>query len=183
MMEIHITQFQWPFFPYFADERKIQMRIAVASDHGGFKLKTTILEYLKETGHEFEDFGTFSCDSVDYPDYALKVAEAVAAGRFDRGILICGTGIGIGIAANKVPGIRAALCHDTFSALASREHNDANILTMGERVVGPGLALEIVRTWLAGEFAGGRHQRRVDKIKAIEEKYGCGKKKKEEGKK
>jgi len=147
------------------------LRIAIASDHGGFKLKEIVKEYLSREQISLEDFGTFNEESVDYPDYALKVAEAVAAGSFDRGILICGTGIGIGIAANKVPGIRAALCHDVFSARASREHNDANILTMGERVIGPGLALEIVKAWLGGEFAGGRHARRVDKIREIERKY------------
>ena len=115
------------------------------------------------------DFGTESEDSCDYPDFALPVAEAVAKGEYDRGILICGTGIGIGIVANKVKGVRAALCHDTFSAEACRNHNDANILTMGERIVGEGLALKIVETFLNSDFEGGRHQRRVDKIKALEE--------------
>lgn len=147
------------------------MKIALGSDHGGFKLKEVIKEYLTEENIQFEDFGTFGKDSVDYPDFALKVAEAVADGQYERGILICGTGIGIGIAANKVPGIRAALCHDVFSAKASREHNNANILTMGERVIGLGLALEIVKTWLAAEFTGGRHSCRIDKIQGIEKKY------------
>lgn len=147
------------------------MKIALGSDHGGYQLKETIKAFLNELGMEYKDFGTDSEESVDYPDFALKVAEAVAGGQYDRGILICGTGIGIGIAANKVPGIRAALCHDVFSAKASREHNDANILSLGQRVIGPGLALEIVKAWLSTGFAGGRHQRRVDKIKAIEEKY------------
>ena len=117
---------------------------------------------------DYKDFGTHSIESVDYPDVALPVAQSVADGLFDRGILICGTGIGIGIAANKVKGIRAALVHDTFSAHASREHNDANILTMGERVIGPGLARDIVTIWLATDFEGGRHERRVEKIMAIE---------------
>lgn len=150
---------------------RIKMRIALASDHGGYRLKQAIAGYLEERGIEYKDFGTMSEVSVDYPDYALAVAQAVSSGDCDRGILVCGTGIGIGIAANKVPGIRAALCHDTFSAQASREHNDANILTLGERVVGSGLALEIVATWLKSEFAGGRHARRVNKITAIEEQY------------
>lgn len=144
------------------------MKIAIGSDHGGFNLKNTVMERLKEKGYEFKDFGTYSADSCDYPDIAIEVAEKVASGEYDRGILICGTGIGIGIAANKVQGIRAALCHDTFSAHASREHNNANILTMGERVIGAGLALEIVDIWLATEFEGGRHARRVDKISAYE---------------
>ena len=144
------------------------MKIAIGSDHGGFNLKNTVMERLKEKGYEFKDFGTYSADSCDYPDIAIEVAEKVASGEYDRGILICGTGIGIGIAANKVQGIRAALCHDTFSAHASREHNNANILTMGERIIGAGLALEIVDTWLNTEFEGGRHARRVDKISAYE---------------
>ncbi|MDS1030347.1 ribose 5-phosphate isomerase B [Bacillota bacterium LX-D] len=147
------------------------MKIAIGSDHGGYALKEKVVAYLQAKDVELTDFGTMGVDSVDYPDYALKVAEAVAEGQYDRGILICGTGIGIGIAANKVPGIRAALCNDTFSARASREHNDANILTMGERVIGPGLALDIVDIWLKTEFAGGRHSRRIAKIKEIEQKY------------
>ncbi|MDN5345496.1 MAG: ribose 5-phosphate isomerase [Clostridia bacterium] len=149
------------------------MRIALGSDHGGFHLKAVIKEYLDQQGIENHDFGTYDAGSVDYPDYARKVAEAVVRGECDRGILCCGTGIGVCIAANKVPGIRAALCHDTFSARAAREHNDANILTLGERVIGPGLARDIVATWLAAEFSGGRHARRVDKISAIENSY-CG---------
>ncbi|MFZ5641398.1 MAG: ribose 5-phosphate isomerase B [Bacillota bacterium] len=145
------------------------MKIAIGADHGGFRLKGEIVKLLTEEGFEFEDFGTFSEEAVDYPDIALKVARAVQAGEFQRGILICGTGIGIGIAANKLRGIRAALCHDTFSARAAREHNDANILTMGERVIGPGLAGDIVKVWLGAEFTGGRHVRRVEKIDAITE--------------
>lgn len=144
------------------------MKVALGSDHGGFKLKEEIKRYLEEKGIEYKDFGTYNTDSCDYPDIALPVAEAVAQGQYTRGILICGTGIGIGIAANKIKGIRAALCHDTFSARASREHNNANILTMGERVIGRGLAMEIVDIWLQTEFSGGRHQRRVDKISQIE---------------
>jgi ribose-5-phosphate isomerase B len=145
------------------------MKLAIGSDHGGFRLKEAIKTYLLAHDYEVTDFGTESEDSCDYPDFALPVAEAVAKGEYDRGILICGTGIGIGIVANKVKGVRAALCHDTFSAEACRNHNDANILTMGERIVGEGLALKIVETFLNSDFEGGRHQRRVDKIKALEE--------------
>lgn len=145
------------------------MKLAIGSDHGGFRLKEAIKTYLLVHDYEVTDFGTESEDSCDYPDFALPVAEAVAKGEYDRGILICGTGIGIGIVANKVKGVRAALCHDTFSAEACRNHNDANILTMGERIVGEGLALKIVETFLNSDFKGGRHQRRVDKIKALEE--------------
>ena len=144
------------------------MKLAIGSDHGGFRLKEAIKTYLLDHDYEVTDFGTDSEDSCDYPDFALPVAQAVAKGEYDRGILICGTGIGIGIVANKVKGVRAALCHDTFSAEACRNHNDANILTMGERIVGEGLALKIVETFLNSEFEGGRHQRRVDKIKALE---------------
>lgn len=144
------------------------MKLAIGSDHGGFRLKEAIKTYLLVHDYEVTDFGTESEDSCDYPDFALPVAEAVAKGEYDRGILICGTGIGIGIVANKVKGVRAALCHDTFSAEACRNHNDANILTMGERIVGEGLALKIVETFLNSDFEGGRHQRRVDKIKALE---------------
>lgn len=147
------------------------MKIALGSDHGGFELKKEIISYLTENGYEIKDFGTNSTESCDYADYGLPVAEAVASGEFNFGILICGTGIGIGIAANKVPGIRAALCSDTFSAHATREHNDANILTMGQRVVGPGLAIDIVKTFLSSKFEGGRHIQRIDKISQIEKKY------------
>lgn len=146
------------------------MKIAIGADHGGFNLKKEIVALLEELGHEYKDFGTHSADSIDYPDVAIPVAEAVAAGEFDRGILICGTGIGIGIAANKVKGIRAALVHDSFSAKATRQHNDSNIMTMGERVIGPGLALDLVTTWLDTDFEGGRHSNRVDKMNAYESK-------------
>jgi len=145
------------------------MLIAIGSDHGGFGLKEAIKKFLEERTIPFRDFGTYSLDSVDYPDISRAVAQAVAGGECDRGIILCGTGIGVSIAANKVRGIRAALCHDTFSAQMSREHNDANVLTMGERVIGTGLALAIVEKWLATEFAGGRHARRVEKITALEE--------------
>lgn len=143
------------------------MLVAIGSDHGGFNLKQDIKEFLTDQNIAYRDFGTFTTDSVDYPDFALKVAQAVVDGECDRGIIICGTGIGVSIAANKVKGIRAALCHDVFSAQMSREHNDANVLAMGERVIGRGLARMIVETWLKTEFAGGRHSRRVEKINAI----------------
>lgn len=147
------------------------MKIAIGSDHGGFELKGEVINFLNNSGYEVKDFGTYSTESCDYADYSVQVAEAVAAKEFDFGILICGTGIGISIAANKVPGIRAALCSDTFSAHATREHNDANILAMGQRVVGPGLALDIVKTFLEAKFEGDRHIKRIDKITAIEKKY------------
>jgi ribose 5-phosphate isomerase B len=147
------------------------MKIAIGCDHGAFELKQEIIKFLESENHEVKDFGTYTTDSCDYPDIALPVAEAVAAKEYEFGILVCGTGIGIGIAANKVPGIRAALCSDTFSAHATREHNNANILTMGQRVVGGGLALDIVKTFITSKFEGGRHQNRIDKITAIEEKY------------
>lgn len=147
------------------------MKIAIGCDHGGLGLKSEVLNYLKEQNIEVKDFGTYTEESCDYADIALPVAEAVVAKEFDFGILICGTGIGISIAANKVPGVRAALCSDTFSAHATREHNDANILAMGERVVGKGLALDIVKTFLEAKFEGGRHATRIDKIADIERKY------------
>lgn len=147
------------------------MKIALASDHGGYNLKQAVKKHLDEIGVEYEDFGCDSCSSCDYPDLALPVAEGVAEGKYDRGILICGTGIGISIAANKVPGIRAAVCSDTFSAHACRQHNDANILAMGERVVGPGIAIDIVDEFLTSEYEGGRHCLRVEKITSIEKKY------------
>lgn len=140
------------------------MKIALGSDHGGYNLKEQIKKYLAEKGIEFKDFGTNSTDSCDYPEFAFSVANAVANREFDRGILICGTGIGVSIAANKVKGIRAALCSDTFSARMSREHNDANILCLGERVIGVGLAIDILETWLKTGFSGGRHQVRISKI-------------------
>jgi ribose 5-phosphate isomerase B len=149
--------------------------IAIGSDHGGFLLKQAVLAYLKDKGISYKDFGSFDEKSIDYPDIAIQVAEAVAKGEFSRGILICGTGIGICIAANKIPGIRAALCNDTFSAKYCRQHNDANILTLGGRVIGPGLAVDIVDIWLKEEFTGGRHKTRVDKITQIERRYyKCG---------
>ena len=143
---------------------------AIGSDHGGYELKQAVMAHLKERGVEFRDYGTFSTDSCDYPDYGEAVARAVASGECERGIVVCGTGIGISIAANKVHGIRCALCGDCYSAEKSREHNDANILALGGRVLGEGLALKIVDTFLDTEFAGGRHARRLAKIAAIEER-------------
>ena len=144
------------------------VKIAIGSDHAGYDLKMEIIRFLEEAGYEYKDMGTDGSQSVDYPDYGYKVAKAVADKEFDRGILICGTGIGMCITANKVKGIRAALCHDVFSAKATRNHNDSNVLTLGARVIGIGLALEIVKTWLGEEFDGGRHQNRIDKISGIE---------------
>ena len=143
--------------------------IAIGSDHGGYSLKQEVMKHLTELGLEYKDFGTYTTDSCDYPIYGEAVAKAVASGECEKGIVICGTGIGISIAANKVKGIRAALCGDCFSAEMTRRHNDANILAMGERVLGPGLALKIVDTFLNTEFEGGRHARRVDLITKLEE--------------
>ena len=144
------------------------MKIAISSDHGGNNLRKEIMALLDELQISYEDFGPKTNDSVDYPDFARPVAERVATGEFDRGILICGTGIGISIAANKFKGIRCALVHDVFSAKATRCHNDSNVLAMGERVIGPGLAREIVMTWLNTDFEGGRHTARIQKITEIE---------------
>ncbi|HAX73916.1 MAG TPA: ribose 5-phosphate isomerase B [Firmicutes bacterium] len=144
------------------------MKVAIASDHGGFALKQDILKTLQELGVEYQDFGCYNEASVDYSDYGIKVGEAVASKEFDRGILICGTGIGISIAANKVKGVRCALVHDLFSAQATRAHNDSNVLAMGGRVVGPGLATEIVKVWLSTEFEGDRHVARIEKISKYE---------------
>ena len=148
------------------------MKIAIACDHAGPSLKAKVVAHLKDKGIEVADFGTDDTRPVDYPDYALKVAQAVASGQADLGILICGTGIGMSICANKVKGIRCALCSDTFSAHATRQHNDANVLAFGERVVGEGLALDIVDAFVDTDFSGAeRHRARIDKITAIEEKY------------
>ena len=142
--------------------------IAIGSDHGGFELKKEVMAHLDARGLEYKDFGTYSDASCDYPVYGKAVAKAVASGECERGIIICGTGIGISISANKVKGIRAALCGDCYSAEMTRRHNDANILAMGARVLGPGLALKIVDTFLNTEFEGGRHEKRVAKLMAIE---------------
>lgn len=144
------------------------MKVAIGSDHGGFNLKQEIKSLLEEMEIEYEDVGCHDESSVDYPDFAIPVAEKVANGEFERGIVICGTGIGVSISANKVKGIRCALVHDVFSAKATRQHNDSNVLAIGERVIGPGLAREIVKTWLEEEYEGGRHERRVGKITEYE---------------
>lgn len=144
------------------------MKVAIASDHGGVNIRKEILQLMDEMNIEYEDLGCEGTCSVDYPDYAIPVAEKVASGECDRGILICGTGIGMSISANKVKGIRCALVHDVFSAKATRLHNDSNILAMGERVIGPGLAREIAKTWLETGFEGGRHEKRVKKITEYE---------------
>lgn len=146
------------------------MKVAIGSDHGGYELKKEIISLLKEMDMEVTDVGCDCPDSVDYPDYGIPVAEMVAKGEADRGILICGTGIGMSIAANKVKGIRCALVHDLFTAKVTREHNDTNVLAMGARVIGPGLALEIVRTWISTGFEGGRHATRIGKIADYEGK-------------
>ncbi len=142
--------------------------LAIGSDHGGFELKNHIIKHLEERGVSYRDFGCYDENSVDYPDIAKAVGEAVAGGEYDRGILICGTGIGISIAANKVPGIRAALCADVYSAQMTKRHNNANIICLGGRVVGRELACMIVDAWLDAEFEGGRHQNRIDKIHQME---------------
>ncbi|KPU27405.1 ribose 5-phosphate isomerase [Caloranaerobacter sp. TR13] len=147
------------------------MKIALGSDHGGYELKEHIKKFLEEKNIEYVDYGTNSTESVDYPDFGHKVAKAVKEGKCDRGIVCCGTGIGISISVNKVPGVRCALVSDCYSARMSREHNDANVLALGARVIGRDLALEIVDIWLKTEFQGGRHERRVNKIKEIEERY------------
>jgi ribose 5-phosphate isomerase B len=150
------------------------MRIGIACDHGGFGLKEEVKTFLKSAGVDPVDFGSFDEASVDYPDFGLQVAEKVSRGELDRGILICGTGIGMSIVANRFPGVRAALANELYSARCSREHNDANVLVLGGRVVGSGVAREIVRIWLETPFGGGRHQKRLDKIVAIEKKILTG---------
>ena len=147
------------------------MKIAIGCDHGGIVLKSAVLEVLNDKGIDSEDLGCFTNDSVDYPDYALKVAEEVSQGKADLGIILCGTGIGISIAANKVKGIRAAVAHDLFTAEMCKRHNNANILAMGGRVISPELAKDMVRIWLDSEFEGGRHLNRINKISEIEQKY------------
>ena len=144
--------------------------IALASDHGGYELKEDLKEYLSEEGYQTQDLGPPTPDSVDYPSFGAKIAELVSRGEVERGILICGTGIGMAIVANKYPDIRAALCHDQYTAFMSRRHNDANILVLGGRVLGKGLAREVVKTWLETEFEGGRHSRRLEQIKDLEQK-------------
>lgn len=144
------------------------MRVAIGADHAGVNIKEDIIHIIKELGMDVIDLGCDCSESVDYPDYAIPVAEKVASGEADRGILICGTGIGMSIAANKVSGIRCALVHDLFSAKATRLHNDSNVLAMGERIIGPGLASEIAKVWLETEYEAGRHAKRVSKITEYE---------------
>lgn len=146
------------------------MRIAIACDHGGFELKNKLVAHLQERGMEVMDFGTHSTASCDYPDFASAAAQAVASGECRRGIVLCTTGIGVSIAANKIHGIRCALLSDVWSARLTRQHNDTNMMALGAGVVGEGLAMEIVDTWLAEEFSGGeRHLRRIEKVMALEE--------------
>lgn len=142
--------------------------IAIGNDHAGFELKDAVISVLNEFGLEYKDFGCYSTDKAEYPVYAQKVADSVASGECEKGILICGTGIGISIAANKVKGIRAAACSEPLSAKMSKIHNNSNILAMGARVIGSELAKMIVREWLSAEFEGGRHQERIDQIAQIE---------------
>ena len=149
-----------------------KLKVAIGSDHAGYPLKEEVANSLKDDGYEITDLGTFSVESVDYPDIAVKVASAIVAGEFDRGILVCGTGIGMSITANKVGGIRAAATSDTYSARMARAHNNANVLCMGARVVGPGLAHDVAKVFLETDFeAGSRHERRVNKMNALDE---CG---------
>lgn len=148
------------------------MRVAVGMDHAGFPLKDALLAELARLGHAVLDLGTYSEHPVDYPDYAFAVAEAVLSGAADVGLLLCGSGVGAAVAANKAPGIRAALCHDTYSAHQSREHDDANVLVMGPRVIGPALARDVLETFLAARFSGAeRHRRRLAKIAALEARF------------
>ena len=146
-----------------------KQRIAIGADHAGFQTKESIKKYLGQAGYVVEDVGTWSEESVDYPDYARAVAERVAGGKEHLGVLVCGTGMGMAIAVNKVPGIRAAVAHDKMTARVAREHNDDNVLTLGARVVDPSQAIEIVKEFLNAQFAGGRHQRRIDKIAEMDQ--------------
>ena len=145
------------------------MKIAVGADHAGFPLKKEVVEWVRELGHEVLDCGTNSADSVDYSDFARAVGEAVLAGNADLGVLVCGTGQGVAMAANKMRGVRCALCNDPYSARLTREHNNANVLALGARVTPPERALDIVRTFLKTAFEGGRHERRISKIAALEQ--------------
>lgn len=144
------------------------MRVVMGADHGGYELKEAIRNHLEAQGFKVQDMGTYSADSVDYPKYGFLVGEAINKGEADLGIVVCGTGQGIAMAANKIPGIRAAVCTETFSARMAREHNNANVLSLGGRVIGVGLALDIVDIFLKTEFSGGRHARRIDLISKIE---------------
>jgi RpiB/LacA/LacB family sugar-phosphate isomerase len=148
------------------------MRIAIGADHAGFDLKQILAEYLRQRGHEVIDQGTDSDDPVDYPDYAEAVSKVVLAGQAERGVLVCGSGVGASVSANKIPGIRAGLCHDTYSARQGVEHDDMNVLVLGARVIGVEMARELVDTFLAATFSGEeRHRRRLEKINALERRY------------
>jgi ribose 5-phosphate isomerase B len=149
------------------------MRIAVASDHAGFPLKAALVAHLRARGQDVSDLGPADASLVDYPAYAAPLAEAVAAGAYDRGVLVCGSGVGMSIAANKVAGVRAVLASDEWTARMARAHNDANVLCLGERATGPGLALAIADAFLEGVFEGGRHQRRVDLLSALDARRGA----------
>jgi len=144
------------------------LSVALGADHAGWELKEALKSWLMEAGYQVLDFGTHSPDSVDYPDYAQQVGEAVAVGKVDRGVLVCGTGIGMTMAANKIPGVRAALCGDAFTSRMSREHNDANVLALGGRLTDADMGRDILKVWLETSFAGGRHARRVNKIMELE---------------
>ena len=148
------------------------MKVSLGCDHAGFLLKEVVMSCLQQAGHEVMDEGTDSDASCDWPDFGERVAARVASGEAERGIAICGTGIGMSITANKLPGVRAALCNDLYTARYSRLHNDANVLTMGARVIGPGMAEEIVRVWMETPFEGGRHPRRLDKLAEVERRHG-----------
>ncbi|MGE5484611.1 MAG: ribose 5-phosphate isomerase B [Ignavibacteriales bacterium] len=147
------------------------MKIAIASDHAGFQMKKILKDLVVSLGHEVCDFGADSEEPVDYPDTGREAALHVARGDFDRGIVVCGTGVGMSIVANKIPGIRAALCNDVVCARLTREHNDSNVLALGARIIGSEVAREVVRTWLSTDFAGGRHARRVEKISALDREF------------
>jgi ribose 5-phosphate isomerase B len=147
--------------------------VALGADHAGVELKEALKAWLIDHGHQVVDLGAHSAESVDYPDYAAAVAQAVADGKAERGVLVCGTGIGMSISANKMPGVRAALCADLYTARMSREHNDANVLCLGGRLTGREMAVDILRMWLGAEFAGGRHERRVGKIAELERRTGA----------
>jgi ribose 5-phosphate isomerase B len=144
------------------------LSVALGADHAGWELKEALKSWLMEAGYQVLDFGTHSPDSVDYPDYAQQVGEAVAVGKVDRGVLVCGTGIGMTMAANKIPGVRAALCGDAFTSRMSREHNDANVLALGGRLTDADMGRDILKIWLETDFTGGRHARRVNKIMELE---------------
>lgn len=147
-------------------------RVAVGADHAGFPLKKTVIDYLKSAGFEVQDFGTHSEEPVDYPDFAIAVGEAIKEGKADMGVVLCGSGVGASVAANKIPGVRAGLCHDTFSARQGREDDDTNVLCMGARVIGQNLAVEILKAFVNAEFSGAdRHVRRLNKVISVEKRY------------